>query len=161
MTKGFLEKLSGKLARKAFRNLGWDLAKPFRCSHNYSMPNSNEIAKLNQLLSDIKVLVGSLSILDKATESKDLVVSATALDALNFRVREISKTYIALALNDATKDLTNITSSKKFSTLQIEDILIELSKPTPNLKKLHDLMDAQLESLRKIALSEILTLSID
>ena len=161
MTKGFLEKLSGKLARKAFRNLGWDLAKPFRCSHNYSMPNSNEIAKLNQLLSDIKVLVGSLSILDKATESKDQVVSATALDALNFRVREISKTYIALALNDATKDLTNITSSKKFSTLQIEDILIELSKPTPNLKKLHDLMDAQLESLRKIALSEILTLSID
>ena len=161
MTKGFLEKLSGKLARKAFRNLGWDLAKPFRCSHNYSMPNSNEIAKLNQLLSDIKVLVGSLSILDKATESKDLVVSATALDALNFRVREISKTYIALALNDATKDSTNITSSKKFSTLQIEDILIELSKPTPNLKKLHDLMDAQLESLRKIALSEILTLSID
>ena len=83
------------------------------------MPNSNEIAKLNQLLSDIKVLVGSLSILDKATESKDQVVSATALDALNFRVREISKTYIALALNDATKDLTNITSSKKFSTLQI------------------------------------------
>ena len=125
------------------------------------MPNSDEIAKLNQLLSDIKVLVGSLSILDKATESKDQVVSATALDALNFRVREISKTYIALALNDATKDLTNITSSKKFSTLQIEDILIELSKPTPNLKKLHDLMDAQLESLRKIALSEILTLSID
>ena len=161
MTKGFLEKLSGKLARKAFRNLGWDLAKPFRCSHNYSMPNSNEIAKLNQLLSDIKVLVGSLSILDRATESKDLVVSATALDALNFRVREISKTYIALALNDATKDSTNITSSKKISTLQIEDILIELSKPTPNLKKLHDLMDAQLESLRKIALSEILTLSID
>ena len=161
MTKGFLEKLSGKLARKAFRNLGWDLAKPFRCSHNYSMPNSNEIAKLDQLLSDIKVLVGSLSILDKATESKDQVVSATALDALNFRVREISKTYIALALNDATKDSTNITSSKKFSTLQIEDILIELSKPTPNLKKLHDLMDAQLESLRKIALSEILTLSID
>ena len=161
MTKGFLEKLSGKLARKAFRNLGWDLAKPFRCSHNYSMPNSNEIAKLDQLLSDIKVLVGSLSILDKATESKDLVVSATALDALNFRVREISKTYIALALNDATKDSTNITSSKKISTLQIEDILIELSKPTPNLKKLHDLMDAQLESLRKIALSEILTLSID
>ncbi len=161
MTKGFLEKLSGKLARKAFRNLGWDLAKPFRCSHNYSMPNSNEIAKLNQLLSDIKVLVGSLSILDKATESKDLVVSATALDALNFRVREISKTYIALALNDATKDSTNITSSKKISTLQIEDILTELSKPTPNLKKLHDLMDAQLESLRKIALSEILTLSID
>ena len=161
MTKGFLEKRSGKLARKAFRNLGWDLAKPFRCSHNYSMPNSNEIAKLNQLLSDIKVLVGSLSILDKATESKDQVVSATALDALNFRVREISKTYIALALNDATKDSTNITSSKKFSTLQIEDILIELSKPTPNLKKLHDLMDAQLESLRKIALSEILTLSIE
>lgn len=125
------------------------------------MPNSNEIAKLNQLLSDIKVLVGSLSILDKATESKDQVVSATALDALNFRVREISKTYIALALNDATKDSTNLTSSKKFSTLQIEDILIELSKQTPNLKKLHELMDAQLESLRKIALSEILTLSIE
>lgn len=125
------------------------------------MSNSSEIAKLNQLLSDIKILSGSLSILDKATESKDQVVSATALDALNFRVREISKTYIALALSEAPKDSTNITSLTNFSALQIEDILIELSKPIPNLKKLHDLMDAQLESLRKIALSEILTLSID
>ena len=125
------------------------------------MPNSNEIAKLNQLLSDIKVLVGSLSILDKAAESKDQITSATALDAINFRVREISKTSIALALNEAPKDSTNITSPTNFSTLQIEDILIELSKPIPNLKKLHELMDSQLETLRKIALSEILTLSIE
>ena len=125
------------------------------------MPNSNEIAKLNQLLSDIKVLVGSLSILDKAAESKDQITSATALDAINFRVHEISKTSIALALNEAPKDSTNITSPTNFSTLQIEDILIELSKPIPNLKKLHELMDSQLETLRKIALSEILTLSIE
>lgn len=125
------------------------------------MSNSIEIVKLNQLLSDIKILSGSLSILDKATESKDQATSATALDAINFRVREISKTSIELALNKEPKDLTNITSSTNFSALQIEDILTEISKPIPNLKKLHELMDSQLETLRKIALSEILTLSME
>ena len=119
------------------------------------MPNSSEIVKLNQLLSDIKILIGSLSILDKATENKDQVTTSTALDAINFRVREISKVSIALALNDATKDSTNLL------VLQIEGILIELSNPTPNIKKLHELLDMQLETLRKMALSEILNLSVE
>ena len=125
------------------------------------MPNSNEIAKLNQLLSDIKVLVGSLSILDKASENKDQVTTATAFDAINFRVREVSKTSIDLALNGAPKNLDNPASSSNPLALQIDDILIELSNPTPNIKKLHELMDAQLEALRKMALSEILNLSVE
>jgi hypothetical protein len=119
------------------------------------MPNSSEIVKLNQLLSDIKILIGSLSILDKAIENKDQVTTATALDAINFRVREVSKTSIVLAPIDATKDSTSP------SVLQIEDILIELSNPTPNIKKLHKLMDTQLEALQKMALSEILNLSVE
>lgn len=119
------------------------------------MPNSSEIVKLNQLLSDIKILIGSLSNLDKAIENKDQVTTSTALDAINFRVREVSKTSIALAPIDATKDSTNLL------VLQIESILIELSSPTPNVKKLHELMDTQLETLRKMALSEILNLSVE
>ena len=110
------------------------------------MPNSNEIAKLNQLLSDIKVLVGSLSILDKATLNKDQVSLATALDAINFRVREI---------NETVSDLP------KFMALPIDLLIVEVSKPNPDAKVLHSLLDNQLETLRKIALSEILTLSIE
>ena len=119
------------------------------------MSNSNEIIALNKLLSDIKILVGSLSILDKATENKDQITTSTALDAINFRVREVSQTLIALALNEASQDSNNL------SALQIVGILIELSNPTPNIKKLHELMDTQLEALRKMALSEILNLSVE
>jgi hypothetical protein len=110
------------------------------------MPNSDEIAKLNQLLSDIKVLVGSLSILDKATLNKDLVSLGTAFDAINFRVREINKTVSGLP---------------KFMALPIDLLIVEVSKPNPDAKVLHSLLDDQLETLRKIALSEILTLSIE
>ena len=110
------------------------------------MPNSNEIAKLNQLLSDIKVLVGSLSILDKATLNKDQVSLGTAFDAINFRVREINKT---------------VSDLPKFMALPIDLLIVEVSKPNPDTKVLHSLLDDQLETLRKIALSEILTLSIE
>ena len=119
------------------------------------MTNSNEVTALNKLLSEIKILIGSLSILDKATENKDQVTTATAFDAINFRVREVSKASKALAPHIEPIGLNN------FSALQIDDILIELSNPMPNVKKLHDLMDTQLETLRKMALSEILTLSIE
>jgi hypothetical protein len=125
------------------------------------MSNSNEIIALNKLLSEIKILIGSLSILDKATENKDQVTTATAFDAINFRVREVSKTSIDLALNGAPKNLDNQASSSNPFALQIDDILIELSNPTPNIKKLHELMDTQLETLRKMALSKILNLSVE
>ena len=110
------------------------------------MPNSNEIANLNQLLSDIKVLSGSLSILDKATLNKDQVSIETALDAINFRVREINKT---------------VSNLPKFLALPIDLLILEVSKPNPDAKVLHSLLDDQLETLHKIALSEILTLSLE
>jgi hypothetical protein len=119
------------------------------------MSNSNEIIALNKLLSEIKILIGSLSILDKATENKDQVTTATAFDAINFRVREVSKTSIDLAPYIEPIGLNNL------SALQIDDILIELSSPIPNIKKLHELMDTQLETLRKMALSKILNLSVE
>jgi hypothetical protein len=128
------------------------------------MTNSNEITALNKLLSEIKILIGSLSILDKATENKDQVTTATALDAINFRVREVSKASKALVLNVAPKNSdspTGANSSKNLLNLQIGDILNELSNLMPNVKKLHELMDAQLEALRKMALSEILNLSLE
>ena len=119
------------------------------------MSNSNEIAKLNQLLSDVKILVGSLLTLDKAIPGKDQMLFATALDAVNFRIRVIHKTATDLGLEKARTNPTNP------ATLQIDEVLLELSKPNPDAKVLHSLLDDELETLRKVALSEILTLSIE
>jgi hypothetical protein len=117
--------------------------------------NSTEITILNQLLSDVKILVGSLSTLDKAGLSKDQILFATALDAINFRVRAIHKTATDLGLD---KPRTNPTNP---AALQLDAVLLELSRPNPDTKVLHALLDDQIETLRKIALSEILTLSIE
>jgi hypothetical protein len=122
------------------------------------MPNSNEITSWNQLLGDVKILVGSLSTLDKASLGKDQILFATALDAINFRVRAVHKTATDLGLD---KPRTNPTNPTNPPALQIDDVLFELSKPNPDAKVLHLLLDNQLETFRKIALSEILTLSIE
>ena len=119
------------------------------------MPNSNEIATLNQLLSDLKILAGSLSTLDKASLDKDQILFATALDAINFRIRAVHKTATNLGLDEARTNPSNPTA------LQIDGVLLELSKPNPDAKVLHSLLDDQIETLRKVALSEILTLSIE
>ena len=122
------------------------------------MPNSNEITSWNQLLGDVKILVGSLSTLDKASLGKDQVLFTTALDAINFRVRAVHKIATDLGLD---KPRTNPTNPTNPPALQIDDVLFELSKPNPDAKVLHLLLDNQLETFRKIALSEILTLSIE
>ena len=109
------------------------------------MSNSIELTNLNALINDIKILTGSINILDKAVQSKDETSRITSLDAINFRVREIA------TLSAKTEKLS----------FSIESILIELSSPIPNIKKLHELMDTQLEALRKMALSEILNLSVE
>ena len=119
------------------------------------MPNANEISKLNQLIGDVKILAGTLSTLDKASLDKDQTLFATALDAINFRIRAIHKTATDLGLDKARTNPTNPTA------LQIDDVLLELTKPNPDAKVLHALLDDQLETLRKVALSEILTLSIE
>ena len=119
------------------------------------MPNSNEIATLNQLLSDLKILAGSLSTLDKASLDKEQILFATALDAINFRIRAVHKTATNLGLDKARTNPSNPTA------LQIDGVLLELSKPNPDAKVLHSLLDDQIETLRKVALSEILTLSIE
>ena len=119
------------------------------------MPNSNEIATLNQLLSDLKILAGSLSTLDKASLDKEQILFATAQDAINFRIRAVHKTATNLGLDKARTNPSNPTA------LQIDGVLLELSKPNPDAKVLHSLLDDQIETLRKVALSEILTLSIE
>ena len=119
------------------------------------MPNANEISKLNQLIGDVKILAGSLSTLDKASLDKNETLFATALDAINFRIRAIHKTATDLGLEKARTNPTNP------ATLQIDEVLLELSKPNPDAKVLHSLLDDELETLRKISLSEILTLSIE
>ncbi len=119
------------------------------------MPNANEISKLNQLIGDVKILAGTLSTLDKASLDKDQTLFATALDAINFRIRAIHKNATDLGLYQARTNPTNP------SALQIDDVLLELTKPNPDAKVLHALLDDQLETLRKVALSEILTLSVE
>jgi hypothetical protein len=131
------------------------IAKSNRYCHNLSVSNANEMTKLNQLIGDVKILVGSFSILDSATLNKDQVSLATAQDAINFRIRAIHKNATDLGLYQARTNPTNP------SALQIDDVLLELTKPNPDAKVLHALLDDQLETLRKVALSEILTLSVE
>ena len=119
------------------------------------MPNSNEITTLNQLLGDLKILAGSLLTLDKASLDKNQILFTTALDAINFRIRAVQKTATNLGLDKARTNPTNP------AALQIDGVLLELSKPNPDAKVLHSLLDDQIETLRKVALSEILTLSIE
>jgi len=111
------------------------------------MTDSKELTDLNQILSDIKILVGSLSTLDEAVANKNQVLRTTALDAINFRVREISKAAMALSLNGIG--------------FSLENVLQEIGKTNPDVKVLHSLIDTQLETLRKMALSEILTRSVE
>ena len=125
------------------------------------MPNSNEIATLNQLLSDLKILAGSLSTLDKASLDKEQILFATALDAINFRIRAVNKTATNLGLDKARTNPSNPSNPSNPTALQIDGVLLELSKPNPDAKVLHSLLDDQIETLRKVALSEILTLSIE
>jgi hypothetical protein len=125
------------------------------------VPNSNEIATLNQLLSDLKILAGSLSTLDKASLDKEQILFATALDAINFRIRAVHKTATNLGLDKARTNPSNPSNPSNPTALQIDGVLLELSKPNPDAKVLHSLLDNQIETLRKVALSEILTLSIE
>ena len=125
------------------------------------MSNSNEIATLNQLLSDLKILAGSLSTLDKASLDKEQILFATALDAINFRIRAVNKTATNLGLDKARTNPSNPSNPSNPTALQIDGVLLELSKPNPDAKVLHSLLDDQIETLRKVALSEILTLSIE
>jgi hypothetical protein len=124
-------------------------ALPKKAIHNYAMSNGPEIANLNRLINEIKILSGSISILAKASSEKDQTLESTALDAINFRIREISK----LTMNLTAANL-------KPTNFSIDSILLELEKAKPSSKVLRDLLEPQLESLRKWALSETLTLSI-
>jgi hypothetical protein len=110
------------------------------------MSNSIEIANLNRLLEDIKTLSGSLAFLDRSIAAKDAISQATALDAINFRVREVAK------------NASNIIDAADFD---INGVLLELSKLELNIKALHELLSAPIEELRKRALSQILTLSLE
>ena len=118
--------------------------------HNYAMSKGPEIANLNRLINEIKVLNGSISILEKASIEKDQALTNTSLDAINFRIREISKQTMNL-----------IAANLKPTNFTIDSVLLELAKSEPSSKALREMLEPQLESLRKWALSEILTLSLD
>ena len=132
------------------------------------MSNSQEVSRLNQLINDIQILLGSLKILDQSIVDKNSVAQSTALDAINFRVREIAKYSDVINAQFAANSagLNNSAGSNNSaginrSGLEITEIILELSSAVPNISTLHNLLDSPLESLRKWALSEILTLSIE
>jgi len=110
------------------------------------MSNPTEVANLNRMLEDIKILSGSLAVLDRSQVAKDSIAQRTALDAINFRIREVAK---------------NASIIKEAPDFDINAILLELSMPEPNIKALHKLFAAPIEELRKRALSQILTLSLE
>lgn len=120
------------------------------------MSNSNEVANLNHLIEDIKILSGSLAVLDRSLAAKDSIAQRTALDAISFRIREVGKNASAIGLN--TENQPSKIVARNFD---INTILLELSMPEPNIKALHELLAAPIEELRKRALSQILTLSLE
>jgi hypothetical protein len=87
-----------------------------------------------------------LAVLDRSQVAKDSIAQRTALDAINFRIREVAK---------------NASIIKEAPDFDINAILLELSMPEPNIKALHKLLAAPIEELRKRALSQILTLSLE
>lgn len=120
------------------------------------MSNSTAVANLNRLIEDIKILSGSLAILDRSVATKDWIAQRTALDAISFRIREVAKIAladVAIGQNEPSKIVAR--------NFDINSILLELSMPEPNIKTLHELLAAPIEELRKRALSQILTLSLE
>ena len=128
------------------------------------MNDSREIEKLNDLIFSIKVLIGSMDLLDGAVSAGDEKLRLSALDALNFRLIEIAKLSdnIKFSTNgNSSADQADTNSSNQQFNQAISQAISELAAPTPNAKTLHELLDQPLESLRKMALSEILTLSLE
>jgi hypothetical protein len=128
------------------------------------MNDSREIEKLNDLIFSIKVLIGSMDLLDGAVSAGDEKLRLSALDALNFRLIEIAKLSdnIKFSTNgNSPADQADTNSSNQQFNQAISQAISELAAPTPNAKTLHELLDQPLESLRKMALSEILTLSLE
>ena len=133
------------------------------------MSESREIENLNDLIFIIKVLIGSMDLLDSAVLTGDEKLQRSALDALHFRLTAIAKLIEQLEFSTSGNSLaapadansnSNSNSTNQQTDQAISQAISELVAPTPNAKTLHGLLDQPLESLRKMALSEILTLSL-
>jgi hypothetical protein len=131
------------------------------------MSESREIENLNDLIFSIKVLIGSMDLLDSAVLTGDEKLQRSALDALHFRLTAIAKLSEQIEFSASRNSLaapadanSNSNSTNQQTDQAISQAISELVAPTPNAKTLHGLLDQPLESLRKMALSEILTLSL-
>ena len=136
------------------------------------MSESREIENLNDLIFSIKVLIGSMDLLDSAVLTGDEKLQRSALDALHFRLTAIAKLSEQIEFSASRNSLaapadansnsnSNSNSTNQQTDQAISQAISELVAPTPNAKTLHGLLDQPLESLRKMALSEILTLSLE
>jgi len=129
------------------------------------MSESREIENLNDLIFSIKVLIGSMDLLDSAVLTGDEKLQRSALDALHFRLTAIAKLSeqieFSASRNSLAAQAANSNSTNQQTDQAISQAISELVAPTPNAKTLHGLLDQPLESLRKMALSEILTLSLE
>ena len=132
------------------------------------MSESREIENLNDLIFSIKVLIGSMDLLDSAVLTGDEKLQRSALDALHFRLTAIAKLSEQIEFSASRNSLaapadanSNSNSTNQQTDQAISQAISDLVAPTPNAKTLHGLLDQPLESLRKMALSEILTLSLE
>ena len=116
--------------------------------------DSREIEKLNDLIFSIKVLIGSMDLLDGAVSAGDEKLRLSALDALNFSLIEIAKLSDNIKFSTNGKspaDHADTNSRNQQFNQAISQAISELAAPTPNAKTLHELLDQPLESLRKMA----------
>ena len=110
-----------------------------------------------------------MDLLDSAVLTGDEKLQRSALDALHFRLTAIAKLSEQIEFSASRNSLaapadansnSNSNSTNQQTDQAISQAISELVAPTPNAKTLHGLLDQPLESLRKMALSEILTLSL-
>ena len=109
-----------------------------------------------------------MDLLDSAVLTGDEKLQRSALDALHFRLTAIAKLSEQIEFSASRNSLaapadanSNSNSTNQQTDQAISQAISELVAPTPNAKTLHGLLDQPLESLRKMALSEILTLSLE
>ena len=99
--------------------------------------------------------MNSSAILSGAILAKDLNLQRTATDAMNLELKEILK------FLERPELLALTSKSSPLVSKLLPEVIFELSVPTPNWKKIHGSLDEPLEELRKWALSQLLTISID
>ncbi len=121
------------------------------------MNNSQVSERLNEILVNIGKVVNSLNFIDSSEISKDAALRQIAGDAINYRLAKISRLLEELKRTQARGSQIIL----DIPEIQLVEILVELDNRKASTKTIRELVEIPLESLRKVALSEILRISLE